>query len=304
MNDPANIFLEFSKKAQNELTGDILPFWANKVLLRNSTDFAGQMKNDLTIVKNGPKGPVLVGRMLWTFSASYLALGVHRYKDCADASYNFLKRFLDPGYSGVYWLLDSNFEPKDTTKVMVAQAFAITGLAEYFKVTKNESALTTAIELFHTIEKYSHDPNGTGYLDGHDRAWNIPAGPVKSFETHFNLMHAYANLLRVWEDDLLRRRLKELLDIMMDKFTDRSFHQLHLFAKDWTAKENTIQFGHDIIVSWLLVDCAEVLGNLSIIEKAKAYAVKIAHECFKDGIRQGIRRYLPFNHRGWQDNHR
>jgi cellobiose epimerase len=270
------ICLDYSAKARNELAGNILPFWANNVLLKHGADFAGQMKTDLTVVENAPKGIILISRILWTFSAAYVALGETSHKACADAYFNLFKPFVDQSYGGVYWLLDSNFAPRDTKKENIAQAFAIHGLAEYYNATHNASALDMAIALFHAVEQHSHDSHGSGYLDGHDRQWQQVTEPVKSFETHYNLMNAYANLLRVWDDDLLRSRLKELLQIMLDKFTDGAWHMQHFFGADWSPRPNRIQYGHDIIVSWLLVDCADALGDSQLIARAKDHAVRLA----------------------------
>jgi mannobiose 2-epimerase len=281
-----NLYLEYAAKAKNELTGNILPFWANKVLLEHGKDFAGQMTNDLTVIENAPKGIILISRILWTFSAAYLALGEPSYQASADAAFDLLKPFVDQSYSGVYWLLSANFEPVDTKKEIIAQAFAIYGLSEYYRAAKNESALKLAIELFHAVENYSHDPHGTGYLDGHDRGWNLTGEPVKSFETHFNLMNAYTNLWRTWKDELLQKRLKELLEIMMAEFTDSHYHQLHFFGMDWSPRENKVQFGHNIMTSWLFLDNARALGDLQLIEKAQDYAVKMAREVLREGYDQ------------------
>jgi mannobiose 2-epimerase len=56
-----------------------------------------------------------------------------------------------------YWSLNADGTPKDTKNQIYAIAFVIYGLAEFYKIFKNEDALEIAQDLFYKIELHSRD---------------------------------------------------------------------------------------------------------------------------------------------------
>jgi mannobiose 2-epimerase len=104
--------------------------------------------------------------------------------------------------------------------------------------------------------------------------------------TLLHLMEAYTNLLRVWDEPRLRSRLSELIVIFLDHVIDpQTNHQLLFFNKDWSwDRIEPFSYGHDIEASWLIVEAAEVLGDPSLLERAKEKAVKIAHAVYNEAL--------------------
>ena len=137
--------------------------------------------------------------------------------------------FWDTENGGIYWLVDKCGKPLDARKQIYAQAFAIYGLSEFYRATGNETALSLATLLFGLIEKHSYDPVYKGYFESCDRRWHISndyldgkcGSEKKSMNTMLHVMEGYTNLYRVWKDDLLKNRLKEIILVTMEHIIDK-----------------------------------------------------------------------------------
>jgi mannobiose 2-epimerase len=272
---------------KQELTKNILPFWINKMQDIEHGGFYGQIDGNNILHKEANKGSVLNARILWTFSAAYRLFKDEEYLKTATRAYNYIKQyFLDKEYGGVYWELDYKGNPVNTKKQVYAQGFAIYGFSEYYRATGNKEALDLAIQLFHLTEKHKDKAYG-GYFEAFTRKWqpiedmrlsDKDANEKKSMNTHLHILEPYTNLLRVWNDEELKKAQQELILIFADKILDnKTYHQNLFFEEDWTVKSSAISYGHDIEALWLLFEAAEVLGNDGLLEKIKLLSLKIAN---------------------------
>ena len=145
-----------------QLEQKILPFWMN---LKDDLygGFYGEMDNNLILNRTADKGCILNSRILWTFSSAALATGSAEYQICADHAMEFLCRFQDPVNGGVFWSVTFDGKPADTTKHTYCQAFAVYGLAAYYRLTGKQEALDRAMDLFRVIESRCRDEGG--YLE-------------------------------------------------------------------------------------------------------------------------------------------
>ena len=270
----------------------ILAYWSTYAPDAEHGGFHGKIDNDNHVTPHAPKGAVLHGRILWAFSAAYNHEPRPEYLAQATAAFQFLSRyFIDPTHGGVYWSVDYQGQPLDTKKQIYALAFAIYGLAEFYRASGRESTLTMARELYSTIEQHSHDATYGGYLEALARDWSPladlrlsakDANEKKSMNTHLHVLEAYANLYRVWPDAGLRQRIGQLLDVFFDHIIDSQTQHLILFSdEDWTPKSTTVSYGHDIEAAWLLLEAAEVLGDDVRINRFQEVAVRMAQAAFE-----------------------
>jgi mannobiose 2-epimerase len=290
-----------------ELTGNILPFWMNKMTDREHGGYYGQMTGKNEIVSNAPKGGILNARILWTFSSAALSLHNPEYLLHAKRAKEYIfTHFFDTKSGGVYWLLNADGSVADAKKQIYNQAFFIYALVEYYRATQDGECLAKAIDLFKLIEQHSFDAQHNGYFEAYSRDWELlddlrlsekDENEKKTMNTHLHILEAYTNLYRVWKDESLARQLRNLITVFTDIIIDsETGHLLLFFDEEWKRKSAVVSYGHDIEASWLLYEAAEVLGDKQLTEKVKRLSLLMA-DAAGEGLQPDgsmIYEYFPF----------
>lgn len=300
------------KEVTEELEGNILPFWMNKMTDRERGGFYGRISGEDVLMPDEPKGAILNARILWTFSAAYRLLKKPKYLATATRAKRYLLDFFyDKQFGGIYWSVDCEGNPLDTKKQIYALGFAIYGLSEYARATGDEEALEYAIRLFEVIEKYSFDAEKNGYVEALTRDWQPIAdmrlsdkdeNEKKTMNTHLHILEPYANLYRVWKDGRLKTQLKNLIELFVTKILDTQTYHLNLFFEDdWTNKYHLISYGHDIEASWLIHEAALVLGDETVLKQIEPVIVRIARAADEGLNADGSMMYERFSDKGETD---
>lgn len=276
---------EYKTQMDEELLS-VLNYWKDFTVDEEDGGFFGSVSNENIPDKTAPKGIVLNSRILWTFSAGFLYSKDQQYLRIAERAFQYIIRhFTDPEFGGVYWSVDYRGKMLDGKKQIYGLAFCIYGMSEYYKATHKEKALTFSKELFEMIEKYSYDKKIGGYLEAFTRDWQ-PISDLRLSEkddnekitanTHLHIIEAYANLYLVWPDEALEERISTLLKIFSGHFIRSDNYHLNLFFDEhWAIRSSLVSYGHDIEAAWLLLRCAEILGNEEYINEYKQMAVKM-----------------------------
>lgn len=281
--------------AEAELRGNILPFWLKNARDTEHGGFHAFIGEDMS-VRDGaiPRGALLTSRILWTFSAAYRLYRDPQYLEMARWAYKDLgARFTDRQYGGLFWSARADGTPVDGHKQIYGQVFGIYGLSEYYRATGERAALDQAIAIYQLVEKYAHDPVNGGYYDSLTREWKrgdadkaeLLGGAPKSQNSHIHILEGFTNLLRVWPDEGLRERQRELIELVMNRIIDPKTDHLVLYMKDdWTPIGDDVSYGHDIELSWLLVEATRVLGDPALTARARALALRIADVTNAQGV--------------------
>jgi mannobiose 2-epimerase len=281
---------------RTELQQNILPFWMNQMKDDESGGFYGRINGYGKRTVDAEKGGILNARILWTFSAAFRHLHDPACLQMAERAKNaILSDFFDTRYGGTYWKITCDGKPMDTKKQIYSQAFFIYAFAEYYRATSDRTGLDRAISLYHLIEEKSYDPNKNGYFEAYSRNWKLledlrlsarDMNEKKTTNTHLHILEAYTNLYRIWKNDALKKQLRNLVSIFLDRIIDPQSHHLKLFFdEEWTSRSQLISYGHDIEASWLICEAARVLGDPGLTDRTVTACINLAHaamEGFQD----------------------
>lgn len=278
-----------------ELKDNILGYWLNHTVDEKYFGYIGEIASSGETMPEADKGLVLHARIMWTFASAYRLYKDDTYLSASKRAYEALKtHFRDPEHGGLYWLIDVNGTAVSDKKQVYGQAFVIYALSEYVRVTGDREALAWAEEIYRLLEKHAYDPVHLGYIEALARDWTETdelslsgkdLNERKSMNTHLHVLEAYTNLYRVWKPEGLKAKLKELIEVHLDKIIDaQTDHFLLFFDDEWHSKAPHVSYGHDIEGSWLLWEAAEVLGDESLLPRVKEAAVRMAKATLEQGV--------------------
>ena len=278
--------IQLKDEVKNELEHNILTYWKDNITDTFTRGFYGRISGDETLHTDAIRGAIMNARILWTFANAYrLFRNSEDLKTATIAKNEIIDRFYDNEYGGIYWSLTHDGIPCDTKKQIYAIAFAIYGLAEFYRATGDEQSLDYAIKLFHCIEGHSNDPVHGGYFEAFNRDWSPiedmrlsakDANESKTMNTHLHILEAYTCLYRVWKDPIIKTRLSELIEIFISKILDQAGHLKLFFTEEWECSYDIHSYGHDIEASWLLHEAAIVLEDNDILLRVESIVPKIA----------------------------
>ena len=282
-----------SNSIEANLTENILPFWMNYTVDPDG-GFYGTVMNDGRAVPT-EKGAILNARIIWTFSRAYRIYGLPAYKEMADRAAEYFKaHFIDRKYGGVFWTVGSEGTMLDGTKQTYANAFGVYGLSEHFRATGDVSSLEAAKDIFHVLQKHSHDAARKGYIEVFNRDWSRSdakgidgqSAATKTMNTNIHVMEGFTNLYFAWPDPEVKEAVLELVDVLQTHLYNADTKHLILYCDDdWNLVRTSDSYGHDIETSWLLCESAEAVGDEALVEKIRRQAIEMVDVALAEGVR-------------------
>jgi mannobiose 2-epimerase len=287
---------KFSAQVSAHLFGHILPFWAGPALDHQNGGWMAWLSNDLKPDRSQPKGLIVNTRILWAFSAAFRTRPEPLFQKMAERAFDLVTtKFWDDTHGGGFWRLNDAGKVIDNSKKVYGQAFCIYALSEFRRAFGNVAALHRAKEVFELIERHAHDAKFGGYVEVCRRDWSEAAPDArlsdkdmnekKSMNNHLHVLEAYTNLYRVWRDERVAERLRELMDIFLTRILDsRTKHLHHFFNEEWQVRSDSYTFGHDLEASWLLCETAEQLGDKRLLKRVRGIAVEVVEAAFDESL--------------------
>ncbi|MGN0414668.1 MAG: AGE family epimerase/isomerase [Agathobacter sp.] len=280
------------EEVKDHLVSAIIPFWKS---LRDDEfgGYYGYMDYDLKLNKKAEKGCILNSRITWFFSNAYTLLKDPSLLDEADHGYEFLKNHcIDSENGGIFWSMNYDGTPLDTTKHTYNQAFCIYALSSYYEASGKREALDLAFQLFHMIEEKCTDDQG--YLEAFTRDFKPESNEKlsengvlaeKTMNTLLHVLEAYTELYRVSKDKEVEERLKWIMDTFAEKVYNSELERQEVFFdKNYNSIIDLHSYGHDIETAWLMDRAVDVLGDETYRQKmtpiTKALTKKIYEVAF------------------------
>ena len=211
-------------ETKEHLCSTILPFWKS---LRDNENggYYGYMDFDLNLDKKAEKGCILNSRITWFFANAYMILKDESLKDEASHGFEFMKNYcFDKENGGVFWSVNYDGTPRDTTKHTYNQAFSIYALSSYYDATGDKEALKLAEGLFYLIETKCRDKEG--YLEAFDQTFSPAENDIlsengviaeRTMNTLLHVLEAYTELYRVNKSEEVKSCLHWILDTVAEK---------------------------------------------------------------------------------------
>jgi mannobiose 2-epimerase len=217
-------------------------------------------------------------RLVWLFSRAHRAglAGSREYLALATRGYDFLgEHFHDVEHGGYRWSTDRRGAPANATKNLYAQAFVIYALVEYAAAGGGEVPLRDALDLYRITDRKLHDDVHGGWRDHGDVDWSpmAPGDPRygwnvigrKSGDAHLHWMEALTQLSGATGDEVVRRSLVEVLDVLARYlFPEDPAQGGAYFRPDFTpdaAIANPSLYGHNLEYAWLLLRAERAVGR-------------------------------------------
>jgi mannobiose 2-epimerase len=294
---PDTLILQLSShriQFEQELLGNILPFWLNHAVKPGKDSFYGAADLQGNPVEAN-LSCVLTARILWTYSEAAIRYINPDYVQMAHLAFRVLQeKFLDPVNGGYFMETDQDGTVAADIKHTYAQAFVIYALSKFMELVQEPRVLDLIRDFFILLENKAKDRVHPGYFEAFTRDWKLYAenrmadnNAPRSMNTHLHVMEAYAALYKVWKDDRVRIRLTELLELFIEKIIRPSGHLGIFFDEQFNeagSSKGTCSFGHDIEASWLLMEAAEILGDEKIIARMNPLCIRMADAVAREGV--------------------
>ncbi|MCX2681177.1 AGE family epimerase/isomerase [Galbibacter sp. EGI 63066] len=279
------------KTLKEAATSQLLDKWYPLVIDKEDGGYYSDITYDFKLGENQQKMIVTQARHMWVNAIAAMENPGKKetYLENAKHGFDFIKnKMWDQENGGFHTLVTKQGEPisrEGEKKTAYGNSFAIYGLATYYKASQNSEALTLAQETFYWLERHSHDPKHKGYfqsleLDGTPiaRTSDFPSTSdigYKDQNSSIHLLEAFTALYEVWPNELLKKRLHELLVLIRDTITTDDGYMKLFFEADWTpvsfkntSKENIkkhyylehVSFGHDVETAYLMLEASHALG--------------------------------------------
>ena len=276
----------FKELFEEELHNNVLSFWIKHAIQKDGKGFYGAVDMKGNPVSGAAKSSVLNTRILWTFAEAAKNYNNKKYTGIANKAFDVvINDFADKEFGGYYMSIDTENYPLDTIKHTYAQAFVLYALSKYYELRSTPELLYELNEYFVFLEDKAKDRKYPGYIEAFTRVWEpfsenrmADNDEPRSMNTHLHILEAYATFYKVSKNKLAGKRLKELLELFVDKIIRPSGHLGIFFDRNFNETEASkaiCSFGHDIEASWLLWEAAEILDDKEIIEKMKPLSIKM-----------------------------
>lgn len=308
-----NILSEMSFQLNNNL----LQKWYPKVIDNEDGGYFTNLNFDFQLGETQEKMVVTQARHVWTLSKASEFYSNENYKNFALHGFDFLmNKIWDKENGGFFQIRNksgnfSDVEMWQSEKRVYGIAYGLYGLSALYKLTNDENILIAAEKVFNWIEKFAHDKAHGGYFqfftednNTFNRESEYKSEATDSVEVGYkdqnssiHLLEAFTEFYNVNKNELVAKRLEEILLLIRDKITTEKGYLQLFFEDDWTPlsfKHSTkeeretnyrldhVSFGHDYETAFLMLEASHSL-RLKNDTKTLTIAKKMVDHALENG---------------------
>ena len=284
--------IQLKQEAENHLVNELLPFWASRMIDSENGGYITHFDEKGNDTGEDEKSLIAQTRCLYTLSSAHReGYGNGKLAEMSRHGVEFLlEKMWDKQHGGFFWMLDRKGNVKINQKIIYGHSFAIYSLSEYTLATGDKRGIEYAEKVFDLLQKYCVDSLYGGYWEMFHRDWTLrgpdsQGGDRKTLDVHMHLMEAFTTLYECTGQDVHRRKLLEVIDLLLNRIIHPQYKTgIPQFYKDWAiapqikfdiiwgwdrfseegqkgnATDNTC-YGHNAEFAWLLNHALEILKD-------------------------------------------
>lgn len=306
------------QEIDQHLTKGIIQFWTNNGVDKEFGGYLTCFDENGKLQDEDDKYIDTQARMIWGYSAFYQYAKNEEYLENARQGVKFLvDHFWDKEYGGWFWKTNRGGDALDKGKEVYGQVFVVYALAKYSLETNDSRGITYANLTFDLLMKYCVDTLHGGYYENLERDWSLSAsgyeaGDRKSLDIHMHVLEAYTLLFRCTKQEIHRRRLEEICELiprhMIDWEAGCGGNQYALdfeilppinIRRTWNAERETgevleekvdsTSYGHNLELIWLHSLALDELGIskndfIPMYKKLASHALRFGVDKVRGGV--------------------
>ncbi len=290
-------YSKFATEMEAVLQRDVLGVWFPRAIDREHGGFYSNFTRDWKRAASEGKFSVFQGRMVWVASQVMMRRPELKpqYQPIVQHGLKYLNEQLwDKKSGGFFWGLDEKNDISSNYtdgKHLYGMSFGLYGATAAYEALKDPVALKLAQNTFSWIDQHAHDSTNRGYFEWLTRdgkvvqrtesVSNVPVAgfPIgyKSMNTHIHLLESFSQLYEVWPDEVLRKRLMELIEVVRDKVCVEPGVMNLYFTLDWRPIPDHDSYGHDVETAYLLLEAEAALGGKPSEKTARMAKMLVDH---------------------------
>lgn len=302
---------EVYRQIKEHVDHELLPFWEERGIDPKYGGYLVCCDSQGKVNEDADKYIVTQTRMIWAYSAYARKYKKAEYLEKARQGVQFfIRHFWDTEFGGWFWKTDRRGAALDKGKVVYGQTFAIYALSEYTLASNDPEGLDYACRTFDLLQKFCTDTANGGYYENLEQDFSLSppgfaAGDLKSLDIHMHTMEAFTALYECSGQEIHRRKLEEVIDIILTKMVDTEigcgYNQFDIhfnrkpainIRRTWNAERetgevvetptDTTSYGHNVELAWLLNYAAKILGY------ERDHFLPITHNLVEHALRYGF----------------
>ena len=207
-------------------------------------------------------------RQLYTFSHACQLKNAPEWQALLTPLFDFIVQHYYLEDRWIFSLCD-DLSVKDTQSDAYALAFVLLAFSHYYKVTKDDRALTL-MKKTHLFLLDNMQAQSGGFYE----SYPVDKAHIRRQNPHMHLLEGYVAAFQITQDEDYKKAIHSLLSLAIKHFYHKETKTLReFFSPNWQLEEKTghqVEPGHHFEWVWLLYQANSILPNSDYTDLAQA----------------------------------